>query len=248
MQWWIRRLGAMALGGALVVLLFVAARAFAQESRDADTMNPASVNGTLAVANLISYQGVLLDLQNFPVPSNTYQMTFRLYRDNSTVVWQETQNVVVADGYFSVRLGSVTPLNPDLFVNDQMFLGVQVAGDQEMAPRQPFAQVPYAFVAKRLQQFRSYGVVNSNGSRVNGVGFESSIQSVDGNNAYVIDIKETYNVNDYVTTVSPVFNSDCPFPVVPTVSSAAGRLVIDLFNTSGQRVFCKFQFSVLDLP
>ena len=247
MQRLIRHFAGMMLGGAIVALVLLGARAFAQETPEQSAGTPASVDGTLAVARVISYQGVLLDPQNVPVPSNSYQMTFRLYKDNAAVVWQETQNVVVADGYFSVRLGTVSGLNPDIF-SDQLFLGVQVAGDQEMTPRQPFSQVPYAFVAERLKQLRAYGVVDSNGSRVNGVNFSSEIRNVDGNNVFSINVGETYNLNEYVTTITPVFNSSCPFPVIPTTSSKDGRLVIDLFNTSGQRVYCKFQFSVLDLP
>ncbi len=48
---------------------------------------------------------------------------------------------------FSVLLGSVTALDPNLFSGQDLSLGVQVGSDLEMVPRQPIARVPYAFQA-----------------------------------------------------------------------------------------------------
>lgn len=244
------RLLSMIAGGALVALLILAAQAWAQESPAAAPAPQGSViDVSTAIQNIITYQGILLDPQGYPKASGTYQMTFRLYRDNTTVVWQETQNIVVADGFFSARLGSVTGLGPDLFVGSQLFIGVQVAGDAEMSPRQHFTYVPYAMAAQRLLQFRAYGVVDSDGDRVNGgPNFTSSLENVGGIQSFVIDIKENYNLNDYSTVVTPVLNSTCPFAIIPTTGSSDGKLIVDLFNTAGQRVYCKFHFTVLDLP
>jgi hypothetical protein len=261
MQRVIRHLVSMAAGGLLVAVVLVGARAFAQEGaagaasiasgsvveQAAGPSQVSIVDGTLAVQRTFTYQGVLLTPANVPVPSGTYNMTFRLYRDNQSLVWQETQAVVVADGFFSARLGAVTPLSVDTFVDAQLFLGVQVNNDAEMAPRQPLSQVPYAFAAERLNQFRSYGVVNADGSKRKGFRFESQRT---GQGIYLIDVKENYQLGEYVTNVTPLSNNsnpDCQRAVAPLTNSSNGRLLVELFGPNG-RVDCAFHFSTLDLP
>lgn len=260
MQRVVRHLISMAAGGALVVVLLLAVRAFAQEGatpasiaggavvEQAGAPQTTIVDATLAVQRTFTYQGVLLNGQNAPVPNGTYPMVFTLYRDNTTAVWQETQNVVVADGFFSVRLGAVTALPIDEFVDRQLFLGVRVNTDAEMTPRQPLTQVPYAFAAERLNQFRSYGVVNADGTRRNGFRFSSQRT---GTGIYLIDIKETYQLSDYVTTVTPLSNNSnaaCQTSVAPLTNSSGGQLLVELFGPNGNRVDCAFHFVTLDLP
>ena len=61
---------------------------------------------------------------------------------------EETQNPVVVDeGLFNVLLGSVSPLNDALFSGANRFIGVQVNGGAELAPRRQFVTVAYAFTA-----------------------------------------------------------------------------------------------------
>lgn len=249
MQRMLRPAVAVILGLAVVITTFFAVRAYAQE-RD-DGAAPAETNivdATLSVGNTFTYQGVLLDPSNNPRPSGTYGITFRLYREDGSVRWTERQNVVVANGYFSVRLGAVTAINPAMFVNNQLTLGVQVDGDTEMAPRQTLTQVPYAMNAQRLEQFRAFGIVNANGSAGNGHRFSSSIQNVGGIDTYVIDVSEDFNINNFIATVTPVYNSTCPFAVSASVGSGNGRLLVNLFTAQGAPVFCTFNFTVLSLP
>lgn len=258
-----RTLISMLAGAALVVVVLLAARAYAQDETpttiaggtfieqptDVQPTDGASVDAVQAVARTLTYQGVLLAANNTPVPNATYNMVFTLYVDNSSPVWQETQSVVVVDGFFSVRLGSVTALSVDEFVDRQMFLGVRVDRDAEMTPRQPFTQVPYAMVAERLNQFRSYGVVNADGSRRNGFRFTSTLDQ--GGNFYLIDIKENYDNGQYVTLVTPVStsaNPACLGSISPQINGSGGRLLIELFDSSNNRQRCAFHFAVLDLP
>lgn len=251
MQRRLRPLVSTLLGVAVVVAIFLAVRASAQEGDGAINTVPAETNivdATLSVANTIMYQGVLLDPNNNPRASGTYGMTFRLYRDDGSVRWTETQNVVVANGFFSVRLGAVNPINPAMFVNNQLTLGVQVAGDSEMSPRQPLTQVPYAMNAQRLEQMRAFGIVNANGTAGNGHRFSSNIQNVGGLDTYVIDVNEDFNINNFIATVTPIYNSTCPFSVTASVGSGNGRLLVNLFNRDGAPVFCSFNFTVLSLP
>jgi hypothetical protein len=111
----------------------------------------AAVLGMIAPAraqtpNLMNYQGVLKDNLGNPL-TGSYSITFRLYdvATGGTALWTETQpSVSVANGLFSVLLGSVTALSPSNFSGPDRWLGVQVGADPEMTPRQRIASVAYA--------------------------------------------------------------------------------------------------------
>ena len=98
----------------------------------------------------ISYQGVLTGPTGVAVGDGTYSIRFRLYlADGATVAWEETQNVAVASGRFSVALGSVVPFGALPF--DQPYqLGIKVGGDPELAPLTALASVPYSLRARSL--------------------------------------------------------------------------------------------------
>lgn len=260
MQRVMRHLISMAAGAILVLVGLAAVRAVAAEGaapasiadsavfEQAASAETTIIDAALAVQRTFTYQGVLLNPSNVPVAGGTYAMVFTLYRDNTTPVWSETQNVVVADGFFSVRLGAVTALRIDDFVDAQLWLGVRVGTDAEMAPRQPLTQVPYPFVAERLSQFRSYGVVNADGTRRNGFRFSSQRT---GTGIYLIDVKETYQLGDYVTMVTVLSNNTsaaCQTSVAPLTNSSNGQLLVELFGPGGNRVDCAFHFLTLDLP
>jgi len=53
--------------------------------------------------------------------------------------------VALDDGYFVVALGSTTPL--PLFDGATRYLGIKVADDPEMTPREELVSVPYALMA-----------------------------------------------------------------------------------------------------
>lgn len=96
----------------------------------------------------ISYQGQLTNSSGQPL-SATLPMSFALYTTptGGTAVWTETRSganaVPVANGLFSMLLGSVTPLDPNL-LNQDLWLGISVDGDAEMTPREKLGSVPYA--------------------------------------------------------------------------------------------------------
>ena len=62
---------------------------------------------------------------------------FRIYgaASGGTVLWGETQSLVAARGIVNVQLGKVNPLPDGLFNRPELYLGITVAGDPEMAPR-----------------------------------------------------------------------------------------------------------------
>ncbi len=103
------------------------------------------------IPGTINYQGRLTDLAGNAVTDGTYGVTFTLHytaAGNSPTGWSEVQNVQTERGYFSIALGSSTPLS-SLGFNYPYYLEIQVAGDaQPMSPRQHLSSVPYALAVK----------------------------------------------------------------------------------------------------
>ncbi len=96
---------------------------------------------------IISYQGFLTGSDGNPM-DGTVNLQFELYtaETGGSALWSETQNnVSVSNGYFSVMLGSVTPISASDFNGSERWL--QVTVDGTAMPRQQFASVPYALQA-----------------------------------------------------------------------------------------------------
>jgi hypothetical protein len=105
---------------------------------------------TVALAagpNRIAYQGSLTDSGGAAIPDASYKMRFTIFDALTlgTQLWQETQTgVAVTGGLFSVELGAFTALPDDLFLNDDLFLEVEVdldgntifESDEKYIPRQ----------------------------------------------------------------------------------------------------------------
>jgi len=104
------------------------------------------------------YQGKLTDDQNIPI-SGTLKMTFKIYVDN-VLKWSEvydgSQKVSVVFGQFSVKLGSVSALDPDIFKGSSVQLGITVESDSEMSPRVDLLGSPFAFQAYNSTLFNGY--------------------------------------------------------------------------------------------
>lgn len=98
-----------------------------------------------AVPRTMSYQGVLSDIAGGALPDGPHDLTFALYTAavNGAPIWTESQpGVQVSKGYFSVVLGSITPLSP---IFDQPYwLEVAVDGGTALQPRIALSSAPYA--------------------------------------------------------------------------------------------------------
>jgi len=90
----------------------------------------------------INYQGHLEDGSGVII-NRTLEMTFKIYDviSGDTNLYEQTLSVTVNNGIYNVILG---PFPISLAFDDQYFLGVTVADDEEMKPRQPLTSVPYA--------------------------------------------------------------------------------------------------------
>jgi len=98
---------------------------------------------------LISYQGILTDLDGNPI-NEQHRLTFTLYPDTSgsPASWTEEHlSVDVADGLFNVILGANTTFPAGLFETDELWLGIAVDDDDQMAPRTRMTSVPWAMRA-----------------------------------------------------------------------------------------------------
>lgn len=108
--------------------------------------------GVSAAPPIMNYEGTLTDTSGNPVPDGSYEIQFSLYTSitGGDALWSEqwdatTTPVIVTNGKFNVLLGTHNPIPKDFFnVNPQTYIGVTVGTDDEMAPRQQLASVPYA--------------------------------------------------------------------------------------------------------
>lgn len=101
-----------------------------------------------AIPRQFDYQGVLKTSAGGIVPDGNYPMTFKMYNDPSggSALWSETQTVAVANGIFSVHLGSSTPITGVPF-NRIHFLGITLGTEPELMPRTMLTPSPYSFMS-----------------------------------------------------------------------------------------------------
>lgn len=99
------------------------------------------------IPQTMSYQGVLTDADGNPVADGPVSLTFKLYDapEGGEALWEENQQVEVANGIFNVILGSGNPLN--LPFDAPYWLGITVDGEEEMAPRIALTASPYSLNA-----------------------------------------------------------------------------------------------------
>lgn len=167
-----------------VLLALVAGGAAAQGGAPAQAGAP----------GLISYQGHLSDAGGQPYTGSA-TLTFAIYAATSGggALWEETQSgVAVADGFFTVQLGSVTPLAPAVFSDPARYLEVRVdtGGGPTTLPRQRLTAVPYALqaeVARRVAGYMNLIVVAQSGGDYTSVAAAlESISDSSASNRYLV--------------------------------------------------------------
>lgn len=104
------------------------------------------------VPTTMNYQGLLTNSSGEPVPDGQYNVTFKIYDQTESVIWQETQVVSTSGGLFVVELGANgSPLTASVFEDSQRQLGITVESDPELSPRSTLTTVPYAFKTGSVQ-------------------------------------------------------------------------------------------------
>ena len=135
------RLLARAAVAALVAGLCVAGPAAAQDMPD-----------------VLPYQGMLTDADGAPLDGSV-DITFRLYEssDAAEPVWTEAiDDAIVEEGVFYVYLGQEVAVWDDLIDGQTRYLGIEINGDGEMAPRQKVGAVPYAVLSGNARALGGY--------------------------------------------------------------------------------------------
>src|SRR5689334_8371565 len=95
-----------------------------------------------------SYQGTLRQADG-ALANGTFKLTIKLYGQavSGTPLYTETfDTVAVTDGLFSIVIGDQpnNALDPAVFTNPNIFLGVTIGTDAELLPRQRLHPVPLA--------------------------------------------------------------------------------------------------------
>jgi hypothetical protein len=102
------------------------------------------------IPQTMSYQGMLTNSEGQIVNDDTYSMTFKIYDQvtDGNLLWEEGQNVDILNGIFDVTLGESNPLNINF--NQSYWLGITIAGGDELAPRIELTASPYSLNAQQV--------------------------------------------------------------------------------------------------
>ena len=102
-----------------------------------------------ALPDEVAQEGLVLDADGRPV-AGVHALRMRIYGQpmGGAALFDERHPAVeFFEGYYFVALGTIEPLDPDLFGRDGLWLGVSIDGGPELAPRTAFRKVPAAFAA-----------------------------------------------------------------------------------------------------
>lgn len=157
------------------------------------------------VPKLINFQGRLTDASGKFVPDGNYSLTFKIYTDSTggSAKWQEAQLVMVTKGLFNVILGSVTPIPDSIFEYSSSFLGIQVAADPEMIPRQRLSSLGYAYRGAKTDT-SSYSMNSDKLDGLHASDFTSPVSDF-GRSGVAADLYEgtTTLTDKYVNEIGP---------------------------------------------
>lgn len=96
----------------------------------------------------VPVQGLVTDSEDLPLDADV-EVTFKLYVSDTEPepAWTEVQTVSVEDGLFTTYLGSVEPLDAQVFASERsLYFTMTIEGDDESS-RMPLASAPYAAAA-----------------------------------------------------------------------------------------------------
>ncbi|UCG42759.1 MAG: tail fiber domain-containing protein [candidate division WOR-3 bacterium] len=164
---------------------------------------PVAGADAISIPRMLSYQGKLTDTLGVPVPDTAWSVRFRLYTQptGGTHYWQETQTVRTDEGLFSALLGSVTPISsvPDA---GNLYLGMRVGADPEMAPRVRIVSSAYAFTSDdaRHADTADYALSGGGGGSVTSVSQSTGINCTPNpiTTTGTVALNRNYTDNRYV--------------------------------------------------
>src|SRR3989304_3199766 len=171
------------------------------------------------IPKLISYQGVLKDASG-NIVTGDFPMKFKIYNDptGGSALWTEIQAVAVANGLFSIQLGSINPITTVPF--DRIhYLGITVGTGSELTPRTLLSPSPYSFMTMNVMD----NAITSNKIQDGAVTSEKI-----GSNEVV---KSLNGLKDAVNLVAGANITLTPSGNDLTISSAPGSAGVTQVNT-----------------
>ena len=119
-----------------------------------------------ALPNQFAQEGWVTD-RNGRAIDGPHRVEVKLYDNLGRVVFSETHAIVeFYQGYYSIAVGSVQPLDGDHFTLDEVSFSITIDDGQELEPRLPILPVPAAMVAQRALDV--IGPINPTEVRVGG--------------------------------------------------------------------------------
>lgn len=178
-------IGMLALGLSLVLAVGLS-QAQGPEPPEVAVWPQGETGVTANVSAVIPIQGRLTNANGNPL-NGTYSIRFRLYdaASDGTVVCEDTNSVEVTSGLFNSAIDGTC--DSSAINGRQLYLGVKVGTDDEMADRQAIYPVPYAF------SLRPGAVISETTSYV-------------GLNRYVSIVPFTYKYGVYAKARGAMFN------------------------------------------
>ncbi|MCP4541951.1 MAG: hypothetical protein GY832_32890 [Chloroflexi bacterium] len=193
---WLIASGAVTLA-ALGILALAVGLTQAQGSGPEGDINEASINeaeAVFAVASKIPIQGRLTDDSGNPIDGSRV-ITFSLYPsyDATTPVCQDDDLVDIDNGLFSAEMDHCTSLDID---GKQLYMGIQVEGDDEMTPREAIYPVPYAYSLRPsaiISGSTSVAILHIENHHASGRGLRAYAMSESGTNYGIVGASKSPN-------------------------------------------------------
>ncbi len=158
------------------------------------------------VPHLINYQGRLTDTGGAPVTDGEYVVTFAIWSDSTSTSSPDREwispncTLLVVNGLFNWQLGSRENLPPWTMTNYvDLWLGIQVGSDPEIAPRTRLCSAPYAYKAWQAD-YAEYA--DSAGAVVSSIGESGEFDGVV--NSDMVEDVGTNTVFDFMTPFNTV--------------------------------------------
>ena len=125
----------------------------------------------LAVPQQFTQQGRVIDGSGTPI-TGIHTITVRIYDSaaGGQMLWDESQQTLLNNGFYSVFLGANSasnPLDDSIFQLGSIYLEIEIDNDGPLSPRTEIVSVPYARQAKTAFEVDG-GVVNASEIRVDG--------------------------------------------------------------------------------